>query len=264
MNELEIISRTRFDNVPLDIYSGNDTPYITREQAGQALEYANPQKAIDNLHGRHKDRLDKFSVTLALRATDGKFYDTVVYSLKGVMELCRHSHQPKADAFMDFTWDIMERLYKGLPLVEPPPDFLVQCGVIAPAPDCMTDNDIVTLYLQAISTAVSSGEYYLIPYYARKHPDNGILLGTYSDDIITLISSRAGAIYARAAGDTRHINKICKDLTGVLLRSGVMMERTKGDLDKSIGGIRRCAVRIIRPKVNAIAGRSFPLLEVAI
>lgn len=37
----------------------------------------------------------------------------VCYNLKGVMEICRFSRQPKADAFMDFCWDIMESLMRG-------------------------------------------------------------------------------------------------------------------------------------------------------
>ena len=35
------------------------------------------------------------------------------YNLRGVMEICRFSRQPKADAFMDFCWDIMESLMRG-------------------------------------------------------------------------------------------------------------------------------------------------------
>ena len=36
-----------------------------------------------------------------------------VYSRKGIMEICRHSRQPKADAFMDFAWDVMDDLLSG-------------------------------------------------------------------------------------------------------------------------------------------------------
>ena len=71
--------------------------YMTREQIGTALNYENPQKAIDNIHVRNSDRLDPLSVTLKLRATDGKYYDTRVYTLRGVMEICRFSRQPNAD-----------------------------------------------------------------------------------------------------------------------------------------------------------------------
>lgn len=35
---------------------------MTRKQIGEALEYANPQKAIAKLHERYKERLDKFLV----------------------------------------------------------------------------------------------------------------------------------------------------------------------------------------------------------
>ena len=70
---------------------------MTREQIGTALNYENPQKAIDNIHVRNSDRLDPLSVTLKLQATDGKYYDTRVYTLRGAMEICRFSRQPNAE-----------------------------------------------------------------------------------------------------------------------------------------------------------------------
>ena len=39
--------------------------------------------------------------------------ETFVYTLRGVMEICRLSRQPKADKFIDFVWDVMESLYNG-------------------------------------------------------------------------------------------------------------------------------------------------------
>ena len=45
--------------------------------------------------------------------------DTVLYTSKGVMEICRWSKQPKADAFMDFVWDIADKLIKGEAKVVP-------------------------------------------------------------------------------------------------------------------------------------------------
>lgn len=92
---------------------------MTREQIGRALEYINPQKAIDNLHSRHKERLDKFSVTLKVRSTDGKLYNTTVYSMKGVYEIYRWSRQPIADEFIDFVWNVMEEIRKGTFKIEP-------------------------------------------------------------------------------------------------------------------------------------------------
>ena len=110
MKNLKLMTTESFGNIKCDFYSNltNDV-LLTREQIGQALEYSNPQKAIDNIHSRHKDRLDKFSVTLKLRGTDNKYYDTTLYTQKGVMEICRWSRQKKANAFMDWVWEIVEK-----------------------------------------------------------------------------------------------------------------------------------------------------------
>lgn len=83
----------------------NDDILLTREQIGQALEYKDPTNAIGKIHKRHSDRLDKLSICLS----DGLGHETYYYSHKGVMEICRWSHQKKADEFMDWVWDIVER-----------------------------------------------------------------------------------------------------------------------------------------------------------
>lgn len=114
MNGLVKVKNSQFGSIVCDYYGNNDGEFfMTRRQIGEALEYADPQKAIDNLHKAHKDRLDIFSVTLKSRGTDGKYYDTCFYSAKGVFEICRWSHQPKADAFYDHVYDILEGLRLG-------------------------------------------------------------------------------------------------------------------------------------------------------
>lgn len=111
---LTLATQKPFGNLTCDFYKNDSGEfYMTRDQIGRALEYSDPQKAIDNIHSRNFDRLDVLSVTLKLRGTDGKLYDTRVYILRGVMEICRFSRQPKADKFMDFVWDVMESLYAG-------------------------------------------------------------------------------------------------------------------------------------------------------
>ena len=124
MEELHLVKSDKFGNVQCDFYgNGKNEFYMTREQVGTALEYADPQKAIDNLHAKHRVRMDKYSVTLKVRATDGKFYDTIVYPRKGIMEICRWSQQPKADAFMDWTWAIMDALMGGEVKILPMSDY---------------------------------------------------------------------------------------------------------------------------------------------
>ena len=107
--KLKLITTETFGNVPCDFYRNmNDEMLLTRNQIGQALEYKNPQKAIDNIHSKHRDRLDDLSVTTKLRATDGKEYFTTLYTQRGIMEICRWSRQAKANQFMDWVWDIIE------------------------------------------------------------------------------------------------------------------------------------------------------------
>lgn len=126
MNELTLVKQAPLGDLTIDCYTdGQGNYYVTREQIGQALEYPHPKQAIDNIHKRHKKRLDRFSVVLKMRTTDGKKYDTVLYQARGVYEICRHSNQPKADAFYDAIYEVLEglrlgwlelKLHKGTPL----------------------------------------------------------------------------------------------------------------------------------------------------
>lgn len=114
MNELIKVENTRFGSLTCNIYSNKKGDFfMTRQQIGQALEYSNPDDSIYRIHERHKERLDKFSVTVKLSSTDNKYYDTILYSAKGVYEICRWSRQPKADLFYDFVYEILEGLRLG-------------------------------------------------------------------------------------------------------------------------------------------------------
>ena len=116
-NSMTVITSKLFGALNVDVYQNDKHQYyMTREQIGTALEYNNPNKAIQNIHVKNTDRLDPLSTFLKLRNVEGgitKEREYIVYSLRGVMEICRLSRQPKADAFMDFCWDIMESLMCG-------------------------------------------------------------------------------------------------------------------------------------------------------
>ena len=116
MNELKLIRSDHFGAVQCDIYQRGEEFYMTREQVGRALEYTNPQKGVTNIHERNKDRIDQFSTSLKMRVVEGgreMNRNVIAYTRKGVMEICRHSRQPKANAFMDWVWDIMDGLISG-------------------------------------------------------------------------------------------------------------------------------------------------------
>lgn len=110
---LALAKSEMFGNVQCDFWRDESNEiWMTRDQIGTALEYADPRKAISNIHERYKDRLDKFSGTLKMRTPSG-MQDTVLYTAKGVYEICRWSRQPKADEFYDMVYDLLESLRKG-------------------------------------------------------------------------------------------------------------------------------------------------------
>lgn len=56
MSNLKLITTEKFGDLDCNFYRNmNDYILLTRKQIGSALEYANPQKAIDNIHSKHKD-----------------------------------------------------------------------------------------------------------------------------------------------------------------------------------------------------------------
>lgn len=117
MSNLTLITTETFNNLSCNFYRNmNNDILLTREQIGQALEYADPSKAIRKIHLKHKDRLDKLSVRIKLGNTQNganlsksEEQERVYYTERGVMEICRWSRQKNANIFMDWTWDIISR-----------------------------------------------------------------------------------------------------------------------------------------------------------
>lgn len=116
MSNLKLVTTENFGNLECNFYRNmNDDILLTREQIGQALEYSNPSTAIKNLHRKHKDRLDLFSVRIKLGGiqneptSKSEEQERVYYTQRGIMEICRWSRQPLANKFMDWVWDIVEK-----------------------------------------------------------------------------------------------------------------------------------------------------------
>lgn len=115
MTNLKLVTTETFGNVPCDFYRNvNDDILLTREQIGTALEYSNPSKAIQKIHLKHKDRLEP----LCLRTKEIRYpqsggagieVETIYYTERGIMEICRWSSKPLANKFMDWCWDIIEK-----------------------------------------------------------------------------------------------------------------------------------------------------------
>ena len=113
---MQLIKSEQFGQVKCDFWKDEkDAIVMTREQIGQAMEYAEPNIAIHKIHERNKDRLDKFSTLVKLVNVEGNrtvTREVIVYNAKGIYEICRFSRQPKADAFMDWVWDVIETIRK--------------------------------------------------------------------------------------------------------------------------------------------------------
>lgn len=105
-NNLKLITTETFGDLSCNFYRNmsNDI-LLTREQIGLALEYADPINSIYKIHKRHKDRLDNLSICLS----DGFGHEIYYYTQKGIMEICRWSKSDKANQFMDWVWDIVEK-----------------------------------------------------------------------------------------------------------------------------------------------------------
>ena len=124
MNELVLVKQAEFDGVGLDCYvkpaqEDKGDFWATREQIGRLLEYENPRKAIKDIHERHRERLDKFSIVVKVpypvRGAQNdtpltNLQPTTLYNFKGLLEICRYSNQPKADAVMDWLFDVADEI----------------------------------------------------------------------------------------------------------------------------------------------------------
>lgn len=112
MDKLQLVKSETFGSIQCDIYAQGTDFCMTREQIGTALEYADPRDAIAKIHRRNRERLDLFSGVVNL-STPGGMQETVVYSARGIYEICRWSQQPKANTFYDWVYDVLEGLRTG-------------------------------------------------------------------------------------------------------------------------------------------------------
>lgn len=114
-SDLQLIATRDFNGISFNCYQEQGQQdstdfWATREQIGMLLEYENPRVSVANIHNRNKERLDKFSAVIKLVTPQGTQQDTTVYNFRGLLEICRYSNQPKANAVMDFLYDIADEI----------------------------------------------------------------------------------------------------------------------------------------------------------
>ena len=115
---LQLYTTKEYNGLEFDCYveSGRECTgdfWATRTQIGELLGYENPNDAIRFIHNRNKERLDRFSTSVKLNGVEGSrtvTREVTVYNFKGLLEICRYSNQPKADAIMDLLWEIADEI----------------------------------------------------------------------------------------------------------------------------------------------------------
>ena len=122
MKNYQRILTSQFGSLAITVVkAGQSEPGITRKQLGEMLGYENPVFAIKDIHVRHAARFDDGAKCAIIKMPDslGREQETCIYTFKGVLEVCRYSNQPKANAVIDWAWDTLDRLRKGEILVSP-------------------------------------------------------------------------------------------------------------------------------------------------
>ena len=113
---LQLLTTKYYDGVEFDCYVQPEQAgdfWATREQIGRLLGYKNAEISIANIHNRNRDRLDKFStLTKLIRVEGGREVtrEVTLYDFKRLLEICRYSHKPKANAVMDWLFDVADEI----------------------------------------------------------------------------------------------------------------------------------------------------------
>ncbi len=106
IENLKLITTENFDDIPCDFYKNiNGEYFMTREQIGTALGYKHPRKAIETIHLRHKELLDKYCCKIKSEInhfpescgvkSNGSIQERVYYSYEGIASIVKYSNASK-------------------------------------------------------------------------------------------------------------------------------------------------------------------------
>lgn len=218
MDSYSVVLQEAVNGVSCDFYGdGRGEFFMTRRQIGEALGYDDPQKSIEVIHRRHGERLDRFSTSVKLTGVEGGREvqrEMVLYSAKGVYEICRWSRQPAADAFYDRVYDILEGLRTGKIRASLLPQ--QDQAVIAMRESVKRT---VVEWFEILEAALQSGRYYLIPRSSQEEYRRPLdqTLGIYDNHFYFINGRVASELYAEV-----HPEFPRRAFYSVLMAAGIM------------------------------------------
>lgn len=108
--ELELIKLVNFGEVEASIYSDEDRLYMTIEQIASCLGYAS-RSGVEKIAQRNSHlKSPEFSVMRRLFASDGKRYETRVFTEEGILEIVMLSKRPNAKKFRAWLRSTMKEI----------------------------------------------------------------------------------------------------------------------------------------------------------
>lgn len=111
---LSLATQQKFNSVMCNFWTNESNEvFMTIDQLASALEYSD-RYGVDKIVQRNEYITDKeFSVQDKLSSTDGKFYETRIFTEDGIYEVTMLSTKPKAKEFRAFVRKTLKSLRKG-------------------------------------------------------------------------------------------------------------------------------------------------------
>lgn len=113
MSDLELVKSFKFNGINCDIYSKDNEVFMTINQLAEVLGYKD-RKGVEKIIERNNYLKDKeFSTTDKLSATDGKYYNTRLFTEDGIYEVTMLSKTETGKKFRKVVREIIKSLRKG-------------------------------------------------------------------------------------------------------------------------------------------------------
>ena len=112
MNNLQIVKSAQFGEVQCDVYSDSQDMFMTAKQLCECL--GEKRSTFDSRISRNPYlKSEEFSVSCKLQGTDGKYYNTRVFTEDGIYEVTLLSDSEKGKIFRAWVRKLLKSLRKG-------------------------------------------------------------------------------------------------------------------------------------------------------